>query len=121
MSGREDEDARRRLEIMAELEAARAEAGLSVDVEAYVLGKIQATFADYPYAIDAKTSWRELDRHCDVDLMNPGWITEIEEELGIELDDKALWRAGKTSIGKLVELVRKTVEAKGESDGVGAE
>ena len=60
------------------------------DIETYIYSQLKETYWKFPGKIMPSTTFRELERHDDPDLIGPDLLMDIEEDLGIYLPDEAV-------------------------------
>ncbi|MBI1922929.1 hypothetical protein HYR99_01630 [Candidatus Poribacteria bacterium] len=58
------------------------------DIEEYVLKILKEIYWEFPREISPCTTFKELERHADPDLTDPGLLIYIEEDLGVYLPDE---------------------------------
>jgi acyl carrier protein len=77
------------------------------DIEKYIYRKLNEAYSKFPEKIVSSTTFRELDRYEDADLVAPELLMDIEEDLGIFLPDEAVDALDDedVSVGALINTV----------------
>ena len=59
-------------------------------IEEYIYKKLKETYWKFPGEIAPSTTFRELERHDDPELIAPDLLMEIEEDLDVYLTDEVV-------------------------------
>jgi hypothetical protein len=84
------------------------------DIEKYIYRRLKETYWKFPGPIVPSTTFRELERHDDPDLIAPELLMDIEEDLGIYLPDEVVETLDDNDVcvGVLINTVAKYVPTK---------
>jgi acyl carrier protein len=74
-------------------------------IERYVLKKLKEIYWEYPRKIYPDTPFKELERHSDSDLTDPGLLIYLEEDLGVELPDEEALRLDAQDVHALIDAI----------------
>ena len=85
------------------------------DIEGYVLGKLKEIYWEFPEEISPITSFKELERHSDSDLTDPGLLIYLEEDLGVVLEDEEAQPLDKQDVAALIDAIIRHVVLQGKS------
>ena len=79
------------------------------DIEEYIYSKLKETYWKFRGKIVPSTTFRELERHDDPELIGPDLLMDIEEDLGVYLPDEAVEALDDKDIcvGTLINTVAK--------------
>ena len=82
------------------------------DIERYVLRRLREIFWKFPGEISLGTTFRELERYHDLDLLDQGLLFDLEEDLGVELSDEEVQQLdaqGRSDVAGLVDVIARHV------------
>jgi len=85
------------------------------DIEGYVLRKLKEIYWEFPGEISPSTSFKELERHSDSDLTDPGLLIYLEEDLGVVLEDEEAQPLDKQDVAALIDAIIRHVVLQGKS------
>lgn len=75
------------------------------DIERYVLRILKEIYWEFPGEISPRTTFRELDRHADPDLTDPGLLMYLEGDLGVDLPDEEVDKFIEQDIAALINAI----------------
>ena len=75
------------------------------DIEKYVLRILKEIYWEFPKEIFPNTTFKELERHADPDLTDPGLLIYIEEDLGVYLPDEEVDGFIKQDVAALIDAI----------------
>jgi len=75
------------------------------DIERYLLTKLRDVFWKFPGNITLTTTFKELNRYTAPDLIDFGFVMDIEEDLGIEITEEKAEAFDKQDVATVVAFI----------------
>ncbi|MTI86923.1 MAG: hypothetical protein FH748_03025 [Balneolaceae bacterium] len=75
------------------------------DIETYILGKLKSVFSEYPEPLTPQTTFKKIYSKIDLDLVDLGFVMDIEDEMEVEISPDDADAIDKGDIAGLIDFI----------------
>lgn len=79
------------------------------EIEKYIIDKLNKTFSSYPNSITIETTFKEIYRKVDTQLVDIGFVMDIEEEMEIDISTDDADKIDRGNVSSFIDFIQSKI------------